>query len=164
LVSDSPIPEFATQDPGFTFEVVQRRARRMAWVYAAAGFVLIPWTIYLAISLPRRVVDTHYRGAWVGFDMILVTTIVLTAYFAFKVDTRVQLPATATATLLVVDAWFDVMTAHGHKDFALAVLMAMCVELPAAFGSLWVARRVNHNAVRIAWAEFALAPPDPRRT
>jgi hypothetical protein len=127
----------------------------MAWVYAAVGIMLIPWTLYLAISLPRRVVDTHYRGAWVGFDILLVTAIILTAYFAFKVDSRVQLPATATATLLVVDAWFDVMTAGRHTGVGLALLMAVCVELPAAFGSLWVARRVNQNANRIAWAERA---------
>ena len=60
---------------------------------------------------PKRDLDTHYRGAWVGFDLLLVAAIVLTAYFAFRIDARVQLPATATATLLVVDAWFDVMTA-----------------------------------------------------
>jgi hypothetical protein len=62
----------------------------MAWVYALVGVVLIPWTFFLAVSLPTRVVDTHYRGAWVGFDILLVTAIILTAYFAFKVDSRVH--------------------------------------------------------------------------
>jgi len=134
----------------------------MAWVYAAVGVLLIPWTFYLAVSLPRRVVDTHYRGAWVGFDILLVITIIMTAYFAFKVDSRVQLPATATATLLIVDAWFDVMTAGRRGDVGLALLMAVCIELPAAFGSLWVARRVNQNADRIAWAELAVPSTDRR--
>ena len=50
------------------------------------GVLLIPWTVYLAVSLPRREIDTHYRGAWVGFDLLLVVAIVLTAYFAFRVD------------------------------------------------------------------------------
>ena len=63
-----------------------------------------------------------------------------------------QLPATATATLLVVDAWFDVMTAGGRKADRHGVLMAVCVELPAAVFSLWLARRVNHNAERMALA------------
>jgi len=124
----------------------------MARVYAVAGVLLVPWTVYLAMNLPQRTIDTHYRGAWVGFDALLVTAIGLTAYFAYRVDTRVQLPATATATLLIVDAWFDVMTAGRHKGVGLALLMAVCVELPAAVGSLWLARRVNHNADRMARA------------
>ena len=124
----------------------------MAWLYVLAAAALIPWTVYLAVSLPKRDIDTHYRGAWVGFDLLLVAAIVLTAYWAFRVDTRVQLPATATATLLLVDAWFDVMTAGGRKATATAVLLAVCVELPAAGFSLWLARRVNHNADRIALA------------
>ena len=56
-------------------EVIRRRSRRMALVYAAAALCLIPWTVYLAVSLPRRTIDTHYRGAWVGFDLLLVVAI-----------------------------------------------------------------------------------------
>jgi len=54
-------------------------------------------------------------------DLFLVAAIVTTAYFACRVDARVRLPAIATATLLVVDAWFDVMTAGGRKATATAL-------------------------------------------
>ncbi len=134
----------------------------MAWLYTLAAAALIPWTFYLAVTLPKRDVDTHYRGAWVGFDLLLVVAIVLTAYFAFRVDVRVQLPATATATLLLVDAWFDVMTAGGRKATTTAVLLAVCFELPAAVFSLWLARRVNHNAERMALAAHGLDVDDRR--
>jgi hypothetical protein len=144
------------QDDRYSLEQTRHRAHRMALAYTVAGVALIPWTVYLAVSLPRREFDTHYRGAWVGFDLLLVGAIVLTAYYAFRVDTRVQLPATATATLLVVDAWFDVMTAGGHRATAEAVLMAVCIELPAAVFSLWLARRVNHNADRMARVALAM--------
>ncbi len=80
-----------------------------------------------------------------GFDLLLVVAIVLTAYYAFRMDDRVQLPAMATATLLLVDAWFDVMTAgepHRHLE---ALLMALCVEIPAALFSLFLARQVNRH-------------------
>lgn len=153
-------PVTGTGDPGFSFDGVRRRARRMAWLFVAAAVLLIPWTVYLAVTLPKRDIDTHYRGAWVGFDLLLVGAIVLTAYYAFKVDTRVQLPATATATLLLVDAWFDVMTAGGRKATASALLMAVCVEIPAALFSLWLARRVNHNADRMALAAHGHHPDD----
>jgi hypothetical protein len=120
---------------------IRVRSRRIAILYSVGGVLLIPWTVYLAVTLPRRDLDTHYRGAWVGFDLLLVATIILTAYFA-----RVQLPATATATLLIVDAWFDVMTAGRRQSTLEAVLMALCIEIPAALFSLWLARRVNRNA------------------
>jgi hypothetical protein len=151
-----PVPD----DPRFSPDRVRRRARRTAWIYAAAAALLIPWTIYLSVSLPKRDIDTHYRGAWVGFDLLLVTAIVLTAYFAFRVDTRVQLPATATATLLIVDAWFDVMTAGHRRATADAIVMAACIELPAALFSLWLVRRVNHNADRMARAALAAQAVD----
>jgi len=139
----------------------------MAFLFAFAGVCLVPWIVYLAISLPKRDVDTHYRGAWVGFDLLLVTAIVLTAYYAFRVDTRVQLPAMATATLLVVDAWFDVMTAGHRQATFVALLMAAFIELPAAGFSLWLARRVNLNADRMALAAHGHSPGDghvPGRT
>ncbi len=60
-----------------------------------------------------------------GFDILLVLAIVLTAYYAFRMDDRVQLPAMATATLLVVDAWFDVMTRGGRQATLEALLMAV---------------------------------------
>ncbi len=131
-------------------DAIRARSRRMALAYAAAAVLLIPWTVYLAVTLPRRDIDTHYRGAWVGFDILLVVAILLTAYYAFRMDDRVQLPATATATLLIVDAWFDVMTAGRRANLYQAVLMALCIEIPAAIFSLYLARRVNRNAWVIA--------------
>jgi hypothetical protein len=129
---------------------IRTRSRRMALVYTAAAVLLVPWTVYLALTLPRRDVDTHYRGAWVGFDILLVAAILLTAYYAYRMDDRVQLPAMATATLLVVDAWFDVMTAGRRANLYQAVAMAVCLEIPAALFSLYVARQVNRNADEIA--------------
>ena len=79
----------------------RRGARRLAWLYAAAAVILVPWIVYLAETLPRRQYDRHYRAAWVGFDLLLIFAITRTAYMAFRVDHRVQFPATATATLLV---------------------------------------------------------------
>ena len=129
---------------------IRRRARRTALAYMVVAVALVPWTVYLAVSLPKRQVDTHYRGAWVGFDMLLVLAIVLTAYFAFKMDDRVQLPAVATATLLLVDAWFDVMTSGTRRATFQAILLALFLEIPAALFSLYLARQVNRHVVQMA--------------
>ena len=138
----------------------RRRARRLAWLYAGAAVILLPWIVFLAATLPRRQFDLHYRAAWVGFDLLLVFAIARTAYMAFRVDHRVQFSATATATLLIVDAWFDVTTSSGRGQFFEALLLAMCVEIPAAVFSIYVARSVNRRSLELAGQ--AGRAPDPR--
>jgi len=59
---------------------------------------------------PKENLEHHYRLTWVGFDLILVVAIYLTAHMAFRLDARVMFPATVVASLLVTDAWFDVTT------------------------------------------------------
>jgi hypothetical protein len=61
--------------------------------------------------------------------------------------------ATATATLLLVDAWFDVLTASTRTEFVLAIAEAAFVELPLAVLCLLLA----HNAER----RLRLQPRDP---
>jgi len=89
---------------------LQRRARRLAWVYLIVAAGSIVWTVFLALSLPRENLEHHYRLTWAGFDLIEVLAIYLTAHMAFRLDARVIFPATVVATLLAADAWFDVTT------------------------------------------------------
>lgn len=131
----------------------KRRARRMAWLYLAAAVVLLPWIVYLANTLPKRSLDHHYRAAWVGFDLLLITAIIRTAYMAFRVDPRVQIPATVTATLLIVDAWFDITTSSGRGQVLEALVLAAFIELPAAIFSLYLARSVNRRVIELAHLE-----------
>jgi len=138
----------------------RRRARRLAWLYAGAAVILLPWIGFLAVTLPKRQFDLHYRAAWVGFDVLLVFAISRTAYLAFREDERVQFPATATATLLIVDAWFDVTTSGGRGQLFEALLLAVFIEIPAAVFSIYVARRVNRRSLELArLAGSASAPP-----
>jgi hypothetical protein len=129
---------------------IKRRARRMAWMYTAAAAVLLPWIGVLAVTLPRRQFDLHYRAAWVGFDLLLIFAIIRTAYMAFRIDPRVQFPATATATLLFVDAWFDMTTSGSHGQFFEAFVLAVLVEIPAAVFSLYLARQVSRQVLELA--------------
>jgi hypothetical protein len=135
----------------------RRRAKRLAWLYAAAAVILLPWIVYLAATLPRRQFDRHYRAAWVGFDIILIYAIARTAYMAFRVDPRVQFPATATAVLLFVDAWFDITTSANRAQFFEALVLALLVEIPAAIFSLYVARSVHRRVLDLA--HVGIPPP-----
>ncbi len=146
-------PERDASDDRAALIALRRGERRMAWVYTAAAVALMPWIVYLAISLPKRDLDTHYRAAWVGFDLLLVAAIVRTAYLAFRMDPRVQLPATATATLLLVDAWFDVLTAGGRGATLEAILLAAVFEIPAALFTLYLAHRIGRQVFELAHLE-----------
>ena len=125
----------------------------MAWIYTGAAAVLLPWIGVLAVTLPKRQFDLHYRAAWVGFDLLLVFAIIRTAYMAFRIDPRVQLPATATATLLIVDAWFDMTTSGSHRQFFEAFVLAVLIEIPAAVFSIYLARQVNRRVLELAHLE-----------
>jgi len=143
---------------------VVRSGRRMAWLYAGAAVALLPWIAYLAITLPTRNLDRHYRAAWVGFDLLLVFAIVRTAYMAFRIDPRVQFPAIVTATLLLVDAWFDVTTSSGRGATLEALLLAGLAEIPAALFSLYLARRVSRQVLHLAHLdEVSPGGPGPNR-
>jgi hypothetical protein len=69
---------------------------------------------------------------------------------AFRVDLRVQIPAAATATLLIVDAWFDIATSDGRAAILQALLLAVFFEIPAAVFSIYVSRQVSHQVLLLA--------------
>ncbi|MEO5708654.1 MAG: hypothetical protein ABIQ59_02375 [Nocardioidaceae bacterium] len=106
-----------------------RELRILLLVGSAA--VLVPWIVYLAVTLPPRYVAHNWDVTWVGFDVLLLAMMVATAVLGYLRRQLVVLTAFATGTLLVCDAWFDVMTAHGD-DQAWSVASAFLVELPLA--------------------------------
>jgi hypothetical protein len=112
-------------------------------LFLALTFALIPWIVYLGLSLPTRTVANHYRTAWVGFDVLLVLAMGRTAYLALKGHRRIELPAITTATLLIVDAWFDITTSRSGAPQMEAVLLAVFVELPTAALAIYISRRVE---------------------
>lgn len=96
----------------------------------AAG--LLPWTLWLTFTLPSRHVTEHYDLAWVVFDCALFCAFVATAWCAVKSSQWLVPLAAATGTMLLCDAWFDVMTSVGSGDALEAILEALLAELPLA--------------------------------
>jgi hypothetical protein len=62
----------------------------------------------------------------------------------------VSFSVTATATLLIIDAWFDMTTSASRTQFLEAFVLAILVEIPAAVFSLYVARQVNRSVLELA--------------
>ena len=65
--------------------------------------------------------------------------------------------ATATATLLFVDAWFDVLTSSSRTQLAVAILSAVLMELPLAVLCLVLARDAERRLLAPA---LRLVQPD----
>jgi hypothetical protein len=134
--------------------------RRMReWLALTAAIALIPWTIYLGLTLPQNYTAQHWQATWVGFDILLLAFMIATAMLGFVRHHLLTLFAFSTGVLLVCDAWFDVLTAK-RGDFAVSVLTAALGELPLAVvligGSLRIARLQGHPIGRVRW-------PFPRR-
>ena len=107
------------------------RRRWLVSLLAVAAAGLIPWTLWLAVSLPERKVAHHYDVAWVGFDVGLAIAVAATAWSALR-RTRWLAPlAAATAAMLCCDAWFDVVTSAPSERLE-AVLLASLAEIPIA--------------------------------
>jgi hypothetical protein len=108
------------------------RRKRFVLLLAGASVGLVPWIVLLALTLPRRYVAGHWTITWVGFDIVLVSGLALTAWLAWRRRQAVVIAAFATGTLLTCDAWFDVTTASGRADTITAVASALVLELPLA--------------------------------
>jgi len=122
------------------------------WIAAAligCAIVLIPWIGLLFATLPRHYVANHWAIAWGGFDIALGIALAGTAVMVFRRSAYAEVTATITGTLLVCDAWFDVLTSRGISDITQAVTLAFVVELPLAALCFWMARNVAH-AVEIS--------------
>ncbi|GAB3837967.1 hypothetical protein GCM10028799_77880 [Kribbella italica] len=94
---------------------------------------LIPWTVYLAVTLPERYEARNWVATWVGFDVVLTIMLLLTAIFGYRRRQLLFPTAFASGVLLLCDAWFDVLTSHPGADQLQAVLSAVVIELPLAF-------------------------------
>jgi len=122
---ERPIGELVTES-GFV------RMRRVRLVLMAGAIVgLIPWIVYLSITLPDRYIANNWIATWVGFDTLLLLFMASTAVLGLLRRQLLILTGFTTGVLLVCDAWFDVMTA-APSDRWLSVLTAALGELPLA--------------------------------
>ena len=113
--------------------------RRAAQALVLVAVALIPWTLWLTWSLPTKHVAHHWRVAWVGYDVALALALLYTGVAGIRRLPSVELAATVAGTLLVADAWFDVLTAGHGGELAEAIAEAVVAELPLAFVCFWIA-------------------------
>jgi hypothetical protein len=106
--------------------------RRLVLVVGAVGAVfLLPWLIFLSVTLPETSSGGAWRTVWVGFDTALVAAFVATVVTVWLRRQVALIALVVTATLLTCDAWFDVCLSWGTDEHWGSVATAL-VELPVA--------------------------------
>jgi hypothetical protein len=141
LVPPAPEPENA---------VLTDDSRIVRWtgpLFALFAVILLPWIAYIAISLPARQLSPNFDVAWAGFDVLLAAGLASTAYFALRRSRYLSTASTATATLLLVDAWFDCMTTPGDARVQ-SIALCFIIELPLAAVCLWLSYHTHQIAER----------------
>lgn len=131
-----------------------KHARWLGPIYAVFAVIMIPWTTYLGFVLPDHQLNSHYDVAWAGFDVGLILALAWTAWSALRRSTWLPIAATCSASMLVVDAWFDVVTSMAGSDRWISVLSAVFLELPTAVISAWLARGGQGIASRHFYLRF----------
>jgi hypothetical protein len=106
----------------------------------------IPWIVYLALTLPEHSRAVDYDIAWVGYDCAMCLVLGALAYCAIRRKNATGAVAAVASTMLVVDAWFDIVTTEEGRAFWMAVAAAVIGEIPLAIICAWAA--INAEFVR----------------
>jgi hypothetical protein len=119
-------------------------------IYTGLSLILIPWTFHLSLTLPAHHLSSHWDLSWVGLDIGITLLLLLSALLVYLRSDLVIISSTATGSLLLADAWFDIMSAHKGADLRESAAMAVFVELPLAVISYVVAHRIIQANQRLA--------------
>jgi hypothetical protein len=131
--------------------VLLSRIRRIRLGLMIGGSIaMIPWLVYLAMTLPENYVAHNWPATWVGFDMLLVGFMLATAVFGYLRRQVLLFAAFTSGVLLICDAWFDLMTA-GPDDVWLSVVTALLIEVPLAIFMISGAQRIMRLTMMRLW-------------
>jgi hypothetical protein len=131
------------------------------WVvlaFTATGLGLLPWTIWLSTSLSPRHVTHRWDLAWSGFDTGLAVLFLATAFAAYRRSPWVGALSAALGTLLVTDAWFDIVLESHADELRQSIILALVAELPLALFCFWIARRTEQFLAQVVERSLHLAP------
>jgi hypothetical protein len=133
-------------------------------VFAGVGVALLPWTLWLSASLKPHHETEHWDLAWSGFDTGLAMLFLATAFAAHRRSPWVGALAAATGTLLVTDAWFDIVLESHADELRQSILLAVIAELPMAAFCFWIAYRTERFLAMVVDRALHLTPAGERPT
>ncbi len=133
--------------------------RRLGMALIAAGLAMMPWLVVLAATLPATARAVHWSAAWVGLDASEGCALLATGVLLIRQDARCSLTAAVTATLVLTDAWFDVLTSQPGAAQIMALVLATCVEIPVTVLCATLALRTFPRPGRSGRAVLRGHPP-----
>jgi hypothetical protein len=101
-------------------------------MFGAAAVVLVAWTAVLGSVLRTQARVTNWSVAWIGLDLAEAATLLSCAVLIRRRSQLLSPVAAASATLIIVDAWFDVLTSANDRHWYVSVALALIVEIPGA--------------------------------
>ena len=130
----------------------------MAVVFGAVGVGLLPWAVWLSAALKPDHLTGRWDIAWSGFDVGLALAFCGTAVAAWRRSPWVATFSAATGTLLLCDAWFDVLLESHGSEQRTAIVLALAFELPTAGLCFWIAYRTERFLAKVVEQVLHLAP------
>jgi hypothetical protein len=134
----------------FPPEIARRMRRTRVSLMVGGAIALIPWMVYLGVTLPANYVAHNWPATWIGFDCVLIGFMIATAVLGLLRRQLVVLPGFTTGVLLICDAWFDIMTA-GPGQVWISVLAAAFGNLPLAVILITGALRILRLTATRLW-------------
>ena len=123
--------------------------KRLFTIFLVVLTGLTIWTIYLAFTLPDHFDTAYWSIAWVGFDAALITVLGFATWAAYFQKQILVAASIVAATLLICDAWFDVVMSFGSQDHLFTIAGALLVELPLAIFFIMLARRIMKRTLGV---------------
>jgi hypothetical protein len=123
--------------------------------------VLAGWIGYLTVTLPPFYRAGSWRGAWVGFDFALLVSFAVTGWAAWRRRQVLIIALVVLASLLLCDAWFDVVLDVRTAGFWESLTSALVVELPLAVFTIAMARRLLRMTIGQVMRYEGLTSPVP---
>jgi hypothetical protein len=114
-------------------------ARWLPLALAIAALALVPSLVLVLTVEPTAQIAQHLRLAWTGLDVFELLAMAHTGRALHRRSVTAVVPATVTGTLLLCDAWINVISSNAAGRFE-GIALAF-VEVPIAALSFWVASR-----------------------
>jgi hypothetical protein len=109
--------------------------------YLAIGAVaFVPLIVLAALGAPSSHAAHHLGLMWTGLDVFELIGMALTGWCLWRRLPSLAVASALTGTLMLCDAWYDVVTTAGRAE-GMSLALA-CLEIPLAVLSFAVARTV----------------------
>jgi hypothetical protein len=133
----------------------QRRRQQFIVFVLACTVGLAAWIVALGLTLPAHETVEQWRLAWIGFDVAELAAFAITGWAAWRAR-PILIPATiVTGTLLLCDAWFDVVLSWNTSGRWQSLASAIVLEVPLALLFWLAARRATARGLAAVTTSYA---------